>query len=472
MVALPEGLADLPPGRRLARLLSTLDPTRLNGWQLVTVLEAQNRQLAHDQARMLAVARELAYTPPCGIDSPPQRQAEANPYVGSEISFALTWTEYAGGALADVALDCLDRLPDLHAAMLAGRADLPKVRLIVTELAQADDEHARRVVTALLPELHRATTTQLRAMLRRHLLRLDPDAVRKRHARAVADRAVAHFEFTATNTAAVSASNLPIATAAAAYNHVDAVARATKSAGDPRTLDQIRADVFTDLLCGIDPTQAGTATTPAARNATIHLHLGLDTLAMLTEEPGEIAGFGPVLADIARQTAAQLADTAAWRFTITDHGIPVAEGHLNRATTTHAATLTRLSIGPDARLGTDRTGYRPTTAQDHHVKARDHTCRAPGCTRPAQRCDIDHINDWWYSHDTSIDNLGCLCRRHHRAKHIGLHKLRRGAHGIDWTTPHQHRYTVIPHNTAPPSQVERTVLDHAHGHPTPSKLRR
>ena len=246
MVELPEGLADLPPGRRLARLLSTLDPTRLNGWQLVTVLEAQNRQLAHDQARMLAVARELAYTPPCGIDSPPQRQAEANPYVGSEISFALTWTEYAGGALADVALDCLDRLPDLHAAMLAGRADLPKVRLIVTELAQADDEHARRVVTALLPELHRATTTQLRAMLRRHLLRLDPDAVRKRHARAVADRAVAHFEFTATNTAAVSASNLPIATAAAAYNHLDAVARATKSAGDPRTLDQIRADVFTD----------------------------------------------------------------------------------------------------------------------------------------------------------------------------------------------------------------------------------
>jgi hypothetical protein len=50
---LPEGLADMRPGRRLARLLSTLDPTRLNGWQLVVVLEAQNRQLAHDQARML-----------------------------------------------------------------------------------------------------------------------------------------------------------------------------------------------------------------------------------------------------------------------------------------------------------------------------------------------------------------------------------------------------------------------------------
>jgi Domain of unknown function (DUF222) len=469
-IQLPEGLPDMRPGRRLARLLSTLDPTRLNGWQLGVVLDAQNRQLAHDQARMLATARELAYAPPCEPDSPPDRQAESNPFVGTEISMALTWTEYAGASLAEVAEGCVDRLPDLHTAMLAGRVDLPKVRLIVTELAEANDEHARRIVTRLLPELHRCTTSQLRAMLRRLLLRLDPDAVRKRHRRAVTDRAVTHLEFTATNTAALSANNLPIPTAAAAYNHLDAIARATKAAGDPRTLDQIRADVFTDLLTGIDPTTAGTATTPALRKSTIHLHLDLATLAMLSEEPGEIEGFGPILADIARQTAAQLADTAAWRFTITDHNLPVAEGALNRSNARHAAALTHLLLGPDGRLRTDRDGYRPTTAQDNYVKARDHTCRAPGCSRPARRCDIDHTNDWCYSHDTTIANLGCLCRRHHRAKHIGLHKLRRGAHGTDWTTPHGHRYTVIPHNTAPPSQLERTFLDHAHG--TPSKLRR
>jgi len=42
---LPEGLPDMRPRRRLARLLSTLDPTRLNGWQLAVVLDAQNRQL-------------------------------------------------------------------------------------------------------------------------------------------------------------------------------------------------------------------------------------------------------------------------------------------------------------------------------------------------------------------------------------------------------------------------------------------
>ena len=290
---LPDGLADLPPGPRLARLLSTLDPARLNGWQLQVVLEAQNRQLAHDQARMLTVARELAHAAPCGPDDPPSRQAEANPFVGTEIAFALTWTEYAGDSLAEVATVCLDRLPDLHAAMLAGRADLPKVRLIVTELADASDEHAARVVTRLLPELHRCTTSQLRAMLRRLLLRLDPDAVRKRHTRAVADRAVTHLEFAATNTAALSASNLPIPTAAAAYNHLDALARATKVAGDPRTLDQIRADVFTDLLCGVDPTVAGTAAAPGRRSSTIHLHLDLGTLAMLNERTRRNRGLRP-----------------------------------------------------------------------------------------------------------------------------------------------------------------------------------
>jgi Na+/H+ antiporter NhaD/arsenite permease-like protein len=99
-IQLPEELPDMQPGPRLARLLSTLDPTRLNGWQLAVVLDAQNRQLAHDQARMLAVARELAYAPPCGSDSPPDRQAEPNPFVGTEISMALTWTEYTAASLA------------------------------------------------------------------------------------------------------------------------------------------------------------------------------------------------------------------------------------------------------------------------------------------------------------------------------------------------------------------------------------
>src|SRR5215831_13821107 len=130
MVQLPEGLSDMPPGPRLSRLLSTLDPSRLNGWQLVEVLTAQNRQVCYEQARLLVLARELAYTPPDGQDAAPVRDLGQEPDAGSEVAFALTWTEYAGGALVDTAIACLDRLPALHRELLAGRIDLPKVRLI------------------------------------------------------------------------------------------------------------------------------------------------------------------------------------------------------------------------------------------------------------------------------------------------------------------------------------------------------
>src|SRR6185436_15089692 len=111
----------------------------------------------------------------------------------------------------------------------------------------------------------------------------------------------------------------------------------TKAAGlDGRTIEQIRADVFADLLAGADPTVAGTAVAPAARKGTVNLHLNLSTLACLDDLPGELAGFGPVVADIARQTAAQMAEHAQWRFTVTgNNGNLVAEGRLHyRPTTT------------------------------------------------------------------------------------------------------------------------------------------
>lgn len=39
-------------------------------------------------------------------------------------------------------------------------------------------------------------------------------------------------------------------------------------------------------------------------------------------------------------------------------------------------------------------GYRPSRSLADFVRARDLTCRAPGCDRPATRCDIDHTIPW------------------------------------------------------------------------------
>jgi Domain of unknown function (DUF222) len=338
------------------------------------------------------------------------------------------------------------------------------------------------VVAGLLPEVQWCTTAQLRDKVRRLLLRLDPDAVRKRHKKAVESRWVQHTEYS-NGTAAVAGIYLPKDKAAAAYDHVNAIAKATKAAGgDDREIDQIRADVFADLLAGVDPTLAG-AGTPGARKGVVNLHLGLTTLAGLDEYPGEIEGFGPVIAGIARDTAAQMAETARWRFTVTDdNGETVAEGPLRRRpATTHNDSGDGNGKGSGSDNGNghendngngNRDGYRPTARQRAFVLARDRTCCAPGCRRPARACDLDHIMDWAYSRETSITNLLSPCRRHRRAKHKGHFRVQRTMSGIDWITPRGRHYTVIPDLAPPPSIIEHELSQHIHGFPTPGQLRR
>ena len=47
---------------------------------------------------------------------------------------------------------------------------------------------------------------------------------------------------------------------------------------------------------------------------------------------------------------------------------------------------------------------------------RDLTCVFPWCTRPAEACDLDHAIPYSEGGPTASDNLGPLCRRHHRLK--------------------------------------------------------
>jgi hypothetical protein len=457
-VELPVDLDAMAPGPELGTILACLDLSRYNGFQLVQILSAQQRQVSFDNARLLAVTRELTYTSWGGEHAEPTRRVEPDRFTATEISFALAATEYSAGALIVTALTAVDELPALHQALSEGRIDLTKTRMIVNELADATREHARLVLDKVLTHAHRATTTQLKTILRRALLKLDPDTVRKRHRASVESRRFDH-DTDPCGTASLTASYLPPDKAAAAYDYVDAIARASKAAGDPRRLHQLRADISADLLAGVDPTHAGAAT-PAPRKGAITVQLGLATLAMLDDNPGELPGYGPVIADIARQTATQLATTATWHFQILDH---------------HASTIAEGILGPTARktiIGlVDRTGYRPTAAQQNFINARDKTCRAPGCNRPAHRCDIDHTCDWICCQDATIWNMCALCRRHHMAKHLAGFTLRRGPHGMDWTTPRGHRYTVIHPNTNPPTILEQQFAAAVTGHTTPGKLR-
>lgn len=65
--------------------------------------------------------------------------------------------------------------------------------------------------------------------------------------------------------------------------------------------------------------------------------------------------------------------------------------------------------------------YAPSAAQVRFVRARDRHCRFPGCARPAEYVDLDHVvprdhDDPAAGGPTCVSNLVCLCRRHHRLK--------------------------------------------------------
>ena len=462
MMGIPEGLAEMTPGPKLSAVLASLDPTRLHAVELIEVLSARNRQISYEQAQLLHEVRELAYSSRAVYEGEPVRDLRKNPYTDTEIAFALTWTDYAADAMVEVALSTIDRTPAVLTAMRAGLLDLAKAKIIAVELGDASDEQARLVVAGLLPDVEWCTTAQLREKIRRLLARLDPDAVRRRNKKALESRWVQHTEYS-DGTAAISGIYLPKDKAAAAFDHINAIAKATKAAGgEDRTMDQLRADVFADLLAGVDPAATG-AVMPAVRKGVVNLHIGLTTLTCLDDYPGEIEGFGPVIADIARETAAQLAETASWRFTVfDDNGETVAEGPLRR----------RPPTPTPATADAGRDGYRPTARQKAFVIGRDRTCRAPGCRRPARTCDLDHIMNWAYSRETSIANLIPLCRRHHRAKHKGQFQVRRTTTGIDWITPCGRHYTVIADLAPPPTASEHDLTQRVHGFHGASKLRR
>lgn len=94
-------------------------------------------------------------------------------------------------------------------------------------------------------------------------------------------------------------------------------------------------------------------------------------------------------------------------------------------------TLLSRSVGagitlPDPTPGSSDTAdgrrrYRISTELARKVRLRDGTCRHPGCSVPAENCDVDHVRPFGHSGPTSGGptseaNLMCLCRRHHRLK--------------------------------------------------------
>jgi hypothetical protein len=109
----------------------------------------------------------------------------------------------------------------------------------------------------------------------------------------------------------------------------------------------------------------------------------------------------------------------------------------------------RIRLTPIARGDCDHrhaeTGYKPSRKLQHLIRTRSTRCTAPGCSRPAARCDLDHTVAWDKGGITCECGLAPLCRHHHRAKQAQGWQLTQPEPGVlVWKTPHGRTFTTTP----------------------------
>ena len=397
-------LATLPTGSVAASMLTDLDPTGVSGRNRVSLLQARIRSHSHFQA--LIYEDIAAIHDACTDLVDPELAWEA---AASEIRAALRLTRRAADHHLDLALALRDRLPAVLAALKAGDIDQRRATVIVKATIHLPDDTARLVADQILPRAGQLTTGQLRQRLHKLAIETDPDTAKARYEQAIEQRRV-ELEPTDQGTTDLLLLNLAPDRAAAAADHINYLAKQHRKHGETRTIDQLRADIAIDLLCG-------SSIAAPTRHGVVDIHVDLKTLTELTNTPGELAGYGPVIADIARQVAANQTNNE-WRWTLDDPetGLPTANGTTRR---------------------------RPTTSQTRTVQTHNPTCIFPGCRMPSTQTDLDHTTPWAQGGPTTINNLAPLCRHHHTRRHQHGWKHRALTDGDHlWTSPLGHTYTT------------------------------
>jgi hypothetical protein len=397
-------------GTDLAATLPSEAVEALNDRQLREALRGYEQLIGWAQAGQLAVLAEMARREPAD-DLFVSAMDDPRRFVADEVAAELALSKLAASYRLQLAVD-LDAFPATARALCDGCLDLSKVREIVEQLQLMESaEFVSAVESAAIEYGRTHSRPQLRAWLRRRVMAFEPQTAERRRKVAEESRKVAHLPGVDGMSSILA--DLPAHDAVAVWRLVDQVAQAsrfadshpdtsggesgTDVADDDRTMDQRRADAFVDLVLG---------RVPGASKTEVLVTVSAETLVGASEEPGELAGFGPITAEHARE----LAKDAAWRRLLTDP-----------------------TTGRGLEAGRDR--YRPSEQLSSTVIARDGTCRFPGCRRAAAGCDLDHTVPWPQGR-TEESNLAALCRSHHLLKTFGGWTVEQLPDAVMlWTTP-------------------------------------
>jgi hypothetical protein len=396
----------------LARL-SEIDPCSLSAADRINYLAALDRQDGWLYAlRQRAIAAVAGLQPSEG-DGPLYGVDEAE---REDVSTALRLAPATAQSRIDIARTLVNNLPNTCSALATGEISAAHATVIAREAAIAIRNGApdsvifeveQRAIS--FAELH--TPGQVAARVRTDIAKAIPEEFEEITSRATALRRVSCYNEADGMSTVVAI--LPAADAQIVMNSIEAfilrqdqLHLSQNKSDTDRTIDQKRADALS-TICSNFLSEISETVTPQRRPLTVNVTVDLPTLLGLAENPGQLAGYGPIPASVARE----LASDAKWKRFITE-----------------PQTGNLLDFG--------RESYEPPQHLKDFLIARDRTCRFPGCRRSALLSDLDHAESWESGGSTSPENIGALCRRHHRLKtHDGWRIQSFSDGSCTWTSP-------------------------------------
>jgi Domain of unknown function (DUF222) len=500
------GQADtMGPGPLLATVMHTVtgeDGAGLVGCsddQLMGIISASQRLASRAAWTEMAAIREYA--------ARHSGSRPADEFAPVELGYELHLSGQSAAQQMQYALAVASRLPATFAALAAGQIHPVHLRIIEDETRFLTDGDAAKADAVLSRQAPGLTFGEVRYAARKLVLKLDPEAARKRKEAARGEAHVRRFREDSGN-AGMVARELPSDEVLASWQHVEQRALELRAAGMPGTLRELRVRAYLDLLQerdsrdqpagpvrtnggavanapdqpppdsdppgGAEPDDPDPGNGPDGSGgnggpgpvpglgrgagpslaALVTITIPWDTWQGRSDTPGEADELGPLDADDARDLAAAAArhPHTRWCFTVLNpDGTAAAHGCLfgRHPPNTGPPGPHNLTMTPVARDPCDHAhaevGYHPSRKLAHLIRARSATCTAPGCRRPATRCDLDHTVPWDQGGLTCECDLAPLCRYHHRCKQAeGWHLEQLEPGVLVWRTPAGRTYTITP----------------------------
>jgi len=398
------------PSATTLQKLAVIDPFNLNASDKIDFLSALERQdgwlFALKQRAITAVAGAKPSEGEGAMFGVDESERE-------DVSTALRLAPATAQFRIDVARTLVNNLPNTCSALAFGEISSAHATVIARETASAIrdgmSEHAIFEIESkaiAFAEFH--TPGQVANHVRNSVAKYAPEEFEDVTTRAHSMRRVSCYNDSDGMSTVVAI--LPAADAQIVMNSIEAFILREESIGTidllQRNKDMKRSDALT-AICSDFLSTMSQEVLPHRRPLTVNVTIDLPTLLGLAENPGQLAGYGPIPAAVARE----LASDAQWKRFITE-----------------PQTGNLLDFG--------RESYQPPQQLKDFLIARDRTCRFPGCRRSALLSDLDHAQSWESGGRTSAENIGALCRRHHRLKtHDGWSIKSFPDGSCTWTSP-------------------------------------